>query len=51
LQVGPNCTLDKIPRKKIYHSDDYNANMENHTAAVTAQGADEVATRVWWDRP
>lgn len=50
LKVGPASTIADIPRRRMYHSDDYNANRDNYAAAVTAQGADAMSTRVWWDK-
>jgi hypothetical protein len=52
LKPGPSATtISAIPRRRMYHTDDYNANKVNYDAAVAAQGADAVSTRVWWDKP
>jgi hypothetical protein len=51
LQLGPIVTnVDAIPRRRIYDSNDYIANRANYDAAIAAQGADLVTTRLWWDK-
>ncbi len=50
LRPGPNTTITALPRRKLYHTDDYNANKANYNAAIAAQGADAINTRVWWDQ-
>ena len=49
LKTGPNSLVQNIPRRRMYDSGDYNANMDNYKAAVAAQGPDTRETRVWWD--
>ena len=42
--------IDKLPRRRIYDTGDYDANKDNYNAAISAQGADVITTRVWWDK-
>jgi hypothetical protein len=39
----------KIPVRFQYPSDEYSRNSENLNTAISAQGADDLNTRVWWD--
>jgi hypothetical protein len=50
LTVGHVTALTEIPRRRIYDSNDYEANKVNHDAAVAEQGADLPTTRIWWDK-
>jgi hypothetical protein len=51
LGVGNVATgITQIPRRRIYDTNDFDANKANHEAAVAAQGADAPTTRVWWDQ-
>jgi hypothetical protein len=51
LGVGDVATgIEQIPRRRIYDTNDFDANKVNHEAAVAAQGADLPTTRVWWDK-
>ncbi len=50
LTTGSNSLITKIPRRRVYHTDDYNANLQNYKASVSIQGPDALDTRVWWDR-
>ena len=38
-----------IPLRLIYPLDEQSANEQSYEAAVAAQGADELDTRLWWD--
>ena len=51
LHDTPNSVaeLTELPRRRIYFSDDFEANMANYEAAISAQGPDLETTRVWWD--
>ena len=49
LKVGPNALVNHIPYRMTYSNPDYNTNMDNYNAAIAAQGADNIDTRVWWD--
>lgn len=40
----------KIPRRLPYPIDEYTINKANVDAAVQQQGADNVNTRIWWDK-
>ncbi len=44
-------TGSKIPRRLRYPVGEYSNNGANITAAVARQGADDLLTRVWWDKP
>jgi hypothetical protein len=39
----------KIPIRFQYPSDEYSRNSENLNSAISAQGADDLNTPVWWD--
>jgi hypothetical protein len=41
----------QIPRRQCYIGTERDLNKANYDAAVAAQGADELSTRVWWDKP
>jgi hypothetical protein len=45
-----NFTKAQIPRREIYPSSEPSNNGENYSAAVSAMGADDWTTRVWWDK-
>jgi len=44
-----NVTGGTIPRRLTWSTSEQSNNTENYDAAVAAQGADELTTRVWWD--
>lgn len=55
LPANPFPTVD-IPtgtfiRRLTYPSSELSVNTSNMNAAVAAQGADKLSTRVWWDKP
>lgn len=52
LKPGPNAVegLTHIPFRRIYHTDDYNANIDNYKAAIAIQGPDNFETKVWWNK-
>lgn len=45
-----NVTGGTIPRRLRYRENEAVANPVNYSAAIAAQGADELTTRVWWDK-
>lgn len=51
LEVGEagKINVSHIPYRRFYYLNDYEANMENYNAAISAQGADNFDTRLWWD--
>lgn len=49
LKPGTSATITHIPYRRVYYPDDYNTNTDNYNAAISAQGADDFDTRVWWD--
>ena len=40
-----------IPRRQAYNSKEKSLNQENYNAVIARQGADELLTRIWWDKP
>lgn len=51
LKVGPAAqTLNAMPRRLKYHSDDYSSNMIEYKKVLAMQGANEITTRLWWDK-
>jgi len=50
LKPGPNTVVDAIPVRRMYSTDDYNANKEAYAAAIAAQGADLLSTKIWWNK-
>ncbi len=40
----------QIPRRLPYATDEYTINKANLEAAISQQGADNVNTRIWWDK-
>lgn len=50
LHAGPNAIIDFIPRRFEYSQTEYSVNAANVNAALTQMGgADNFATRMWWD--
>lgn len=45
-----NATGGKIFRRMLYPLIEQNLNGENYRAAVARQGADDLLTRMWWDK-
>ena len=43
-------TGGKIMRRMFYPNSEASTNADNYAAAVARQGADDVMTRVWWDK-
>jgi hypothetical protein len=39
-----------VPRRLTYPIDEYSVNSANLNVALERQGADEMSTRVWWDK-
>ena len=48
LTPGPDLILSRIPVRFTYPTLEQSLNLENYTAAVSRQGADELTTTVWW---
>jgi len=46
---GPATIVPYIPRRFYYSTTEASVNAANLNAAITAQGPDNFATRVWWD--
>ncbi len=49
LTSGTDPLIPEIPRRRVYHTDDYNANIVNYNTSVSLQGPDALNTRLWWD--
>ncbi len=43
-------TNGQIPRRFTYPSDEYLKNADNLNEAIARQGADDLMTRIWWDK-
>ncbi|MCC7378204.1 MAG: SusD/RagB family nutrient-binding outer membrane lipoprotein [Chitinophagaceae bacterium] len=41
----------QIPRRQCYPQTEKDLNGANYAAIIAQQGADELSTRLWWDRP
>ncbi|MET0300865.1 MAG: SusD/RagB family nutrient-binding outer membrane lipoprotein [Flavitalea sp.] len=46
-----NATGGQIFRRMLYPLAEQNLNADSYKAAVARQGADELLTRIWWDKP
>ena len=47
---GPKATLSYMPRRMMYATTEQSVNNDALQAAITRQGADSYATRIWWDK-
>lgn len=45
-----NATGGKIFRRMLYPLSEQNLNAESYAAAISQQGADNLLTRIWWDK-
>lgn len=50
IAPGPKATVNYIPRRMMYSTDEQSVNNESLQAAIARQGADAMDTRVWWDK-
>jgi len=50
--MGPAAYSDvlQVPRRLPYASNEQSVNAVALAAAITRQGADNCATRIWWDK-
>lgn len=48
--AGVDATLNEVPRRLEYATLENQVNAESVQAAVAAQGADVLSTRIWWDK-
>jgi hypothetical protein len=48
--AGADATLTTVPRRLEYATLENTVNAESVAAAVASQGADNLLTRVWWDK-
>lgn len=46
-----NETNGTIPRRLRYFEDEIGSNPQSYSTAIARQGADDLTTRVWWDKP
>jgi hypothetical protein len=54
LVAAPGANGDRIPRREAYPLQEASNNTENYKAAIASfpyGGADDLNTRVWWDKP
>jgi len=47
--AGPAAIINTVPRRFEYSTTEQTVNADNLNAAISAQGADEFTTPVWWD--
>lgn len=50
ITPGPKATLTYMPRRMLYATTEQSVNNDALQAAITRQGADTYATRMWWDK-
>jgi hypothetical protein len=50
IELGPVSTIRELPRRRIYNSNNNIGNEANFKLVLSAQGDDNVATRIWWDK-
>lgn len=51
IAPGPKATLSYIPRRLVYPASEQSVNLDNLNAAIARQGPNNMATRMWWDKP
>lgn len=49
LEIGPEATLNEVPRRLSYPAIEQSLNNANRVEAIDRQGEDNLLTRVWWD--
>jgi hypothetical protein len=50
LVPGPSAIFTTVPRRLEYPTAEVSVNGDNVKAAIARQGADNMQTRVWWDK-
>ena len=50
LAAAPNGNQPTIPRRQGYPTNEGSINGKSYAEAVTRQGADNLTTRIWWDK-
>lgn len=50
IVAGPAAVVNYVPRRFFYSSNEISINAANLSAAIARQGADNFATRVYWDK-
>jgi hypothetical protein len=49
-KTGPNSAISEWPRRTRYPLSEQTINSDNYKAAVQNMGADDLITRVWWNK-
>ncbi len=49
IQPGPDALINQVPTRYQYPLEPQSLNGDNYSSAVSAQGPDEITTKVWWD--
>jgi Starch-binding associating with outer membrane len=50
IAPGPASTLSYVPRRMLYASTEQSVNAASLADAIARQGADNMQTRIWWDK-
>jgi len=50
IKAGTDSAINEMPRRSRYPISEQRLNPENYNQAVQQQGADNLLTRVWWDK-
>ena len=49
IEPGADALINQVPTRYQYPLEPQSLNGENYAAAISAQGPDELTTKVWWD--
>ncbi|SEW32444.1 SusD/RagB family nutrient-binding outer membrane lipoprotein [Chitinophaga arvensicola] len=50
IKTGPNSAITVWPRRARYPISEQRLNQQHYQEAVSRQGADDMLTRIWWDK-
>lgn len=50
IAAGPNSSIAEWPRRARYPLSEQTVNTDNYNAALQSQGADDLVTRLWWNK-
>lgn len=50
IKAGPNSALKEVPRRSRYPVSEQRLNATHYNEVVQRQGADDLQTRVWWNK-
>lgn len=50
IEPGPDAFYDFIPSRFLYPTSEQALNSTNREAAISRQGADQITTKVWWEK-